>query len=218
MLPLFTDLLRDFIARRLIVPRDRVFLGPPDRTFVGGLPSPGVSVNVYLADLRENRKLRTNERFRQPLANGSVREDPYPAWVDAHYLISAWDTAKVPSIAALSEQRVLRDISAALLAGDPFTPDKVYAPPDDADLAALLLAFAVADRPALLRFFDTQVTPWRKTEFLLPGLPYQVLRRKASRRCPSSGRRWARGACGGRSSTSSPASPSRSARGSSSTS
>jgi hypothetical protein len=174
LLPLFTDLLRDFITRRLIAPRDHVFLGPPDRTFVGALPSPGVSVNVYLADLRENRKLRTNERRRQPLTNGSVREDPYPAWVDAHYLISAWDPSKDASVAALNEQAALRDVSAALLNGDPLTPAEVYADPTDAELAALLTAFGMANRAALLRFFATQIAPW-PMDFRLPGLPYQVL-------------------------------------------
>jgi hypothetical protein len=174
LLPLFTDLLRDFITRRLIVPRERVFLGPPDRTFVGGLPSPGVSVNVYLADLRENRQLRTNERLRTPLANGAVREDPYPAWVDAHYLISAWDTAKVPNVATLSEQRVLSAVSAALLGGDPLTPADVYGMPADPEVPALLIAFGFPNLSALLSFLDTQIAPWPR-EFRVPGLPYQVL-------------------------------------------
>jgi hypothetical protein len=133
-----------------------------------------VSVNIYLADLRENRQLRTNERLRTPLANGAVREDPYPAWVDAHYLISAWETAKVPNVAALSEQRVLSAVSAALLGGDPLTPADVYAAPRDPEVPGLLAGFGFQNLAALLTFFETQIAPW-PTEFQVPGLPFQVL-------------------------------------------
>ncbi len=174
MLPIFTELLRDFLVRHLIVPRDRVFLGPPDQTFVAGLPAPGASVNVYLADLRENRKLRTNERFRQNLPSGSIREDPYPAWLDAHYLVSAWDTANDPNIATLSEQGVLRDISSALLSGDPLTSAEVYRSPDPSEVPGLVQAFGVRNEAALRWLFGTQLGRWPE-EFRVPGLPYQVL-------------------------------------------
>lgn len=191
MLALFTELLRDFLVRRGVVPRDRVFLGPPDRAFVAALPSPGVSLNVYLADIRENRRLRTNERFRVTTPSGNVREDPYPAWVDAHYLITAWDTSKDLGLAAIAEQETLAAVSAALLAGDPFTPNTVYADPTDEEVAAFVAlltspvvaaligapaAFggAAGARATLTRTARDHLGRWPE-EFRQPGLPYEVL-------------------------------------------
>lgn len=63
---------------------------PPDdgwRAVVHGMTVN--SLNVYLADLRENRKLRTNERERT-VVGSDVFETPPPRRVDCHYLISAW--------------------------------------------------------------------------------------------------------------------------------
>lgn len=200
MLHLFTQLLKDYLVRQNIVPASNVTLGPPNRNYVVGLPQ-GQSVNIYLADLRENRKLRTHERLRTDPGlgtNDKVRESLYPAWVDAHYLITAWDTSSDQSTRALKEQEVLSAVSAALLAGDPFTPREVYPDPTDAQLAPVEAARAgaraiataagrssqeivdagdrAADR-ARQRITDQILAPlnaWPE-EFRLPGLPYQVL-------------------------------------------
>jgi hypothetical protein len=50
---------------------------------------PANSLNVYLIELRENRRLRTNERERAYVGS-DVYETPPPRRVDCHYLISAW--------------------------------------------------------------------------------------------------------------------------------
>jgi hypothetical protein len=174
MLPQFTELLRDYLLRRGVASARRVTLGPPDRAFVTRLP-PGTSVNVYLADIRENRRLRTNDRVRQPIPdNNTVREDPLPAWVDAHYLITAWNKAQDASDAALKEQETLRAVSAALLAGDPFTPNTVYAAPDPGQGPALVAAFGAANLFSLLTRFAARLDRWLP-EFRAPGLMYQVL-------------------------------------------
>lgn len=54
-----------------------------------GSGNPANSLNVYLAELRENRRLRTNERERT-YVGADVYETPPPRRVDCHYLISAW--------------------------------------------------------------------------------------------------------------------------------
>ncbi|TWW08651.1 hypothetical protein E3A20_22180, partial [Planctomyces bekefii] len=151
MLPLFTKLLKDFLVRQTIAPADRVTLGPPDRAFVGALPQ-GQTVSIYLADIRENRKLRSNERAREPFKAGSdktVIESLYPAWVDAHYIITAWDTSIDQSIRALKEHQLLADVSQSLLVGDPFTPREVYPDPTDAQLASVETERAAARGVAL---------------------------------------------------------------------
>src|SRR5262245_56010696 len=71
---------------------------PPDEDWrayvktltVGG--NPANALNVYLVDLRENRRLRSNEKERAYL-NGDVVESVSPRRVDCHYLISAWSPA-----------------------------------------------------------------------------------------------------------------------------
>ena len=50
--------------------------------------------NVYLVDLSENRKFRSNERVRN-FSNGVVTEEPAPVRMDFHYLVSAWSPAAV---------------------------------------------------------------------------------------------------------------------------
>lgn len=201
MLALFTQLLQDYLVRQNVAPAGRVSLGPPDRAFVGALPQ-GQSVNIYLADIRENRKLRSNERRRDPAPpNGHLRtvgESLYPAWVDAHYIITAWDTSNDQSIRALKEHEVLAAVSSALLAGDPFTPREVYPDPTDLQLASVETerARARADATAngrsqeeIVKAGDAAADLERKRiadrvlaplnawpdEFRLPGLPYQVL-------------------------------------------
>ena len=58
-------------------------------TISDGAGNPGNSLNVYLVELRENRRLRSNERERVTVGT-DVFEVPPPRRVDCHYLISAW--------------------------------------------------------------------------------------------------------------------------------
>ncbi|WP_020476522.1 Pvc16 family protein [Zavarzinella formosa] len=180
MLELFSQLLKDYLAQQEVSPVGHITFGPPNQAYVLGLPQ-GASVNIYLTDVRENRKLRTNERFHEnpaPGGKGLIRESSYPAWVDAHYLISAWDSAKDPSIQAINEQKILRAISASLLAGDPFTPSVVYADPAEAELQALAAVVGAAAAEAAVAAFIANrrslLNAW-PPELREPGLFYTVL-------------------------------------------
>ncbi len=108
---------------------------PPDEDWRGlvpgitdGLGNPGNSLNVYLIDLRENRKLRTAERDR--ITQGSdIFEVPPPRRVDCHYLISAWSPVTV-SIAidpTLDEHALLAEAARVLGAHDDLDPVAIYA-------------------------------------------------------------------------------------------
>jgi hypothetical protein len=48
------------------------------------------ALNIYLYDVRENKKLRTNERARRRNSDGTVTDEPLPARVDCFYLVTAW--------------------------------------------------------------------------------------------------------------------------------
>ena len=108
---------------------------PPDedwRTLVSSITDstgqPGNALNVYLVELRENRKLRSNERER--MVQGSDIFETAPARrVDCHYLISAWSPATV-SIAVdptLDEHALLAEAARVLGAHDELDPVAIYA-------------------------------------------------------------------------------------------
>lgn len=133
----------DITLRRLITSTiagfasdDQVRFQPPDddwRTYVKTLSVAGQpvnAINLYLVDLRENRKLRSNEKLRTASQNGDVTETVVPRRLDCHYLISAWSPADVtPAIEpTLDEHAALYLIASELAQHDPIIPAAIYAP------------------------------------------------------------------------------------------
>jgi hypothetical protein len=108
---------------------------PPDeswRTYVSGLTVGGQAVNalnVYLWDIRENRKLRSNERIRE-FRNQTAHETPAPRRIDCHYLISAWSPAEImPAVEpTLDEHALLYKVTGALMNSEPMVPRSIYHP------------------------------------------------------------------------------------------
>jgi hypothetical protein len=111
---------------------------PPDEDWRGLVPmiadadgNPANSLNVYLADLRENRKLRSNARERT-VVDQDVFETPPSRRVDCHYLISAWSPVSV-SIAidpTLDEHALLAEAARVLGEHDELDPVAIYAASD----------------------------------------------------------------------------------------
>lgn len=133
----------DILLRQLITSTvtgfasdDQVRFQPPDddwRTYVKTLAvggQPANALNLYLVDLRENRKLRSNEKTRTIAANGDVSETPAPRRIDCHYLISAWSPADVtPAIEpTLDEHAALYLVASSLTQHDPLLATAIYAP------------------------------------------------------------------------------------------
>ncbi|MCI4567342.1 Pvc16 family protein [Lysobacter sp. CFH 32150] len=140
MLDYVDNLLRQLLIDRIdeISDESQVRFQPPDddwRTYVSTLAvggQPANALNVYLFDLRENRKLRSNERWREPSvdADGQLREVPAARRVDCHYLISAWSPAtSTPAVEpTVDEHLLLYKAIAALNTADPLLPREIYAP------------------------------------------------------------------------------------------
>jgi hypothetical protein len=135
MLDFVDNMLRQLLIDRIdeISDESQVRFQPPDddwRTYVNSLPAN--ALNVYMIDLRENRKLRSNERWREPHtdADGQLREIPAARRVDCHYLISAWSRAiNTPDIEpSVDEHLLLYKVIAALNSADPLLPREIYAP------------------------------------------------------------------------------------------
>jgi hypothetical protein len=88
---------------------------------------PASALSIYLADLRENCKLRLNERV-CTVANRVVIEEPALTRFDCHYLINAWGPAAVSSAVepTLDIHALLYQVPAVLFRHAPLTPSRVY--------------------------------------------------------------------------------------------
>jgi hypothetical protein len=102
---------------------------PPDeewRTVVVNLQD--VALNIYMLDLRENRKLRSNERVRTDLAGGQIVQQQAPARIDCHYLVSAWSPAQANLEPTVDEHGLLYQAAAVLINSAPLNAARVYGP------------------------------------------------------------------------------------------
>ncbi len=167
---------------------DQVRFQPPNegwRQYVAGLTVngfPAMALNAYLFDLRENRKLRSNQRTRE-INNGVVIETPAPQRIDCHYLITAWSPADIaPQIEpTLDEHALLYETTRVLMHHDSLVPRLIYEPdplpqgfPDliaDEELPAEVLP--VEGFPKLAEFWNTMGSshPWKPAIYLIVTLP-----------------------------------------------
>jgi hypothetical protein len=153
---LMRDLLLDQVAQ--LSDDSQIRFQPPDddwRTYVSTLTvggQPANALNIYLFDMRENRRLRSNARTRS-VNNGTVSEQAAPNRVDLHYVISAWSPASITPATepTLDEHALLYEALAVLMQHAPFNASRIYAPASP-ELAAV---------PELIRDTDlpTDVAP-----------------------------------------------------------
>jgi hypothetical protein len=163
---------------------EQVRFQPPDdvwRQHVSGL---GIrnALNVYLVDLRENRKLRSNERVRT-FDNGFFNETPAPRRLDCHYLITAWSPA-TPTEAVEptpDEQALLYEVIAVLMNHEPlvarqvFEPDPLPSgfPQTIADVEIPVSILPVEGFPKYAEFWGTMGANhrWKPAVYLVVTLP-----------------------------------------------
>jgi hypothetical protein len=171
------------------VSADQVRFEPPDDDFAAlrnniTVTTTGAAVkapvlNAYLIDLRENRKLRSNERMRT-YTNGMAFDEPAPARVECHYLITAWvpGTPAINVEPVLDEQRLLYQVLVALFQNTPLNPSRLTPPLtgldpliQDADLPTT--AVPVDGFPKLGEFWGTMEPQarWRPAVYLVITVP-----------------------------------------------
>jgi hypothetical protein len=131
MINFLDNLLRHLFLTQLseITVAEQVSFRPPDdewRNDVVGLQD--LALNVYLVDLRENRKLRSNERVRVGVENGQMMQQQAPTRADCHYLISAWSPAQPNLEPTVDEHRLLYQATAVLMSHAPLNPTRIYGP------------------------------------------------------------------------------------------
>jgi len=169
---------------------------PPDddwRTYVSNLTinaNPVNALNIYLFDLREHKKLRSNERIRE-VENGVITEHPAPRRMDCHYLITAWSPATVTASVepSLDEHALIYKVASVLTNSEPLVARRVYDPfplpntfPEviaDADLPTTLLP--AEGFPKYGEFWGTMGAShrWRPAVYYIVTLPL-VLRKEVS--------------------------------------
>jgi hypothetical protein len=143
---------------------------------------------VYLADLRENRGLRSNERIPRPL-NGDMSADPAPPRVDCHFLISAWSPVLPgPGVEPLLEEhQLLYQAMGALMRAGEIGPGRNYPPGSGKRLAWPVNfrddVFPMTVLPPegfgkLSEFWTTMGpnSPWRPTLYCVITVPVALLR------------------------------------------
>src|SRR5215467_10305518 len=96
----------------------QVSFEPPNDDFRSWVQTNGkMAVNVYLADIRENRMYRTNERT-TVFQGGVFIDEQSPRRVDCHYLISAWSpsSSNPPTVEpTMDEHQLLYQTATALV-------------------------------------------------------------------------------------------------------
>ncbi|MBS0559290.1 MAG: DUF4255 domain-containing protein [Proteobacteria bacterium] len=163
-----------------------LFVGfqPPDDDWrTKAIPGNANAVNVFLLELRENRRLRSNERMRSTM-NGDIFEQPAARRVDCHYLITAWSPASVtPQVdPTFDEHALLYAIAGAVAVAEPFVALDIFAgagippglPPDllDAQLPVTLLPAEGFHKYA--EFWGTMGRhhqPWKPAVYIVVTLP-----------------------------------------------
>jgi hypothetical protein len=185
------NLLRHFFLTQIdeITKEDQVGFQPPDEDWRGHVTNlQRNALNVYLVDLRENRKLRSNERIREP-QNGIISETPAPRRVDCHYLITAWSPAETtPAVEpTLDEHALLGVVTGVLMQNESLIPREVYAPDPppfpsevaDAELPTSVLP--VEGFPKLAEFWGTMETNhrWKPAVYLVVTIPIILLTEEA---------------------------------------
>jgi hypothetical protein len=203
MLQLLDDLLRKILIAnvaglRPVVPgqpsapvaEGQVAFAPPDDAWRATVTTlQRNALNLYLVDLRENRKLRTNERVQERI-NGIVFEEQAPARMDCHYLISAFSpTAQLtPTVEpTLDEHALLYEVAAVLIREGTLNPSRFYTqganpwPVRFQDMDLPMVVAPVEGFPKLAEFWGTMGTkpPWRPVLYVIVTIPVALVKEQA---------------------------------------
>lgn len=184
MIDYLDDMLRQLFLTTVssITDPSQVSFEPPNDDFRSQVQTSGkLTLNVYLADLRENRMYRTNERM-TTLQNGIFIDGQSPRRVDCHYLISAWSpaTSNPPTVEpTVDEHLLLYQTTTALVDAEPFVPSNILIPatlPPYWDLIAdeqfPSVILPVEGFSKLAEFWGaTRTVHWKPVVYLVVTLP-----------------------------------------------
>lgn len=184
MIDYLDDMLRQLFLTTVsgITNSSQVSFEPPNDDFRSQVQTSGkLTLNVYLADLRENRMYRTNERTTS-MQGGIFVDGQAPRRVDCHYLISAWSpaTSAPPAVEpTVDEHLLLYQTTTALMDAEPFVPSNIFTPAPlpaywdliaDEELPSVILP--IEGFPKLAEFWGaTRTVHWKPAIYLVVTLP-----------------------------------------------
>jgi hypothetical protein len=191
MLAQLDRLIREVLVAQIaaLTTTAQVRFQPPDSSFRTEVVNMNaLALNVYLVELRENRKLRSNDRLRT-LDAGTLFTEQAPERMDCLYLISAWSPAQPgPGIEpTIDEHALLYEAAAVLTIEGDLAPARVY-PPGDPDLLLWPARFRDVTLPTqvlhgetspkLLDFWTTMGADarWRPVVALTVTVPIALVR------------------------------------------
>jgi len=184
MIDLLDEMLRELLVNEIPLSESQVGFRPPDddwRNFVVNLQQ--MALNLYLVDVRENRKLRSNASLPSGTVNGNMTFIPAPARVDCHYLVTAWSPAQTgTAVEPTADEHALIYLAMGVLVNSaPFHADRIYGPGDPIlatlpDLFRTELPAQVLPVEGFLKqpeFWGTMGTNhrWRPAIYLIVTLP-----------------------------------------------
>lgn len=195
MIDPLNEILRDLIQSQVpqLAGPTQIGFEPPDEKWGDGVVTANEErLNLYLYDLRENLKLRSNARTRIP-ENGWVIERRKPPRLDCLYLVTAWSpvSATLPTVEPTSDEHViLYNVLEVLMRHRPLTPRQVYLPgvtiPSGRSLASVPEPIRDDDLPLevalpdgmhnLGDFWNTMKIHWKPALQLTVTVPVILLR------------------------------------------
>jgi hypothetical protein len=171
-----------------ITAADQVSFRPPDDDWRNEVINLGrLALNLYLVDVRENRKLRSNAAVRVGEVNGQVIYEPAPTRVDCHYLVTAWSPAQPAGgiEPTLDEHHLLYQTMVVLVNSEPLNPRRVYG--ETNSILGTLPPLFISDLPFQVlpvegflkqpEFWGTmgQVHHWRPAIYLIVTVPLALV-------------------------------------------
>ena len=133
MINALDTILADLIESRVpaLGATGRVGFAPPNDDWRMAVTAGNVErLNVYLYDLRESLKLRSNDVTLEEVGLGWFKERRAPPLLDCHYLITAWSPAtQTPAIEpSIDEHQLLGSVAEVLFRHRSIVVADVYAP------------------------------------------------------------------------------------------
>lgn len=140
----------------------------------------GVQLSIYLYAMHENRDFHRSAWDNVPLADGTVVLSQPPAYMDLHYLISAWSSTQDSDITTpvLDEHQVLAEVLRILFRNPDVVPSAVGIPNGGVVFqnAHVYLNVAPPEPSRMLNdFWSTMQLPWRPAVMLVVTAPLDLL-------------------------------------------
>lgn len=137
-------------------------------------------INIYLYEVSENRNFHRASWDNVPLADGSVVLSQPPAYIDCHYLVSAWSGIKEGEMVSpvQDEHQALSETLRILLRNPDVVPAALAIPGGGQVFqnAHIYLTVASPEPPRVLNdFWNTMKLPWRPALMLVVTAPLDLL-------------------------------------------